>query len=161
MVQKSAQQGRPGGQTAPLDETDRQIVTALREDGRLSMRALSERLHISRANTYTRVERLERTRVITGYTATVDPERCGLGIAAYVYIKINQHSWKAVRQRVLALPEVEHGSLVSGDHDLVLLIRTRDNSTLRELVLTKLQAIPEVLATRTELIFDELAREPA
>lgn len=161
MVQNSGRRGPEGGQTAPLDDTDLQIVAALRADGRLSMRALSERLHISRANAYTRVERLERARVITGYTATVDPQRCGLGIAAYIYVKINQHSWKAVRKRVLALPEVEHGSLVSGDHDLVLLVRTRDNSTLRDLVLTELQAIPEVLATRTELIFDELAREPS
>lgn len=161
MVQNRSASTARAGQSASLDDTDQQIVAALREDGRLSMRALSERLHISRANAYTRVERLERSRVITGYTATVDPQKCGLGIAAYIYVKIDQHSWKAVRKRVLALPEVEHGSLVSGDHDLVLLVRTRDNSTLRELVLTELQAIPEVLATRTELIFDELAREQA
>ncbi|MEO8888306.1 MAG: Lrp/AsnC family transcriptional regulator [Jatrophihabitantaceae bacterium] len=159
MVQNSGRRAARDGRTAPLDDTDQQIVAALREDGRLSMRALAERLHISRANVYTRVERLERERVITGYTATVDPQRCGLGIAAYIYVKINQHSWKAVRQRILALPAVEHGSLVSGDHDLVLLVRTTDNSTLRDLVLTELQAIPEVLATRTELIFDELARD--
>ena len=52
---------------AELDETDRRIVDALRRNSRLSMRALAAALHISRANAYTRVARLERDGVITGY----------------------------------------------------------------------------------------------
>jgi DNA-binding Lrp family transcriptional regulator len=156
MADNFAESDGPDGQTVALDDTDRQILAALRRDGRISMRALAEQLHISRASAYARVARLERERVITGYAASVDPRRSGYGIAAYVYVKINQHSWKVVRERVLALPAVEHGALVSGDHDIVLLVRARDTTTLRDLVLTELQAIPEVLATRTELIFDEV-----
>ena len=146
----------PARRSATLDEIDAAIVAALRADGRLSMRALAERLHISRANTYTRVQRLEREQVITGYTATVDPYRCGYDVAAYVYVKVDQHSWKDLRRRILELPGVEHGALVSGEHDIVLLVRTRDTAALRDLVLNELQAIPSVLATRTELVFDEL-----
>ena len=59
----------PDGQMVPLDDLDRQIVAALRADGRLSMRALASELHISRANAYARVDRLERSGVITGYSA--------------------------------------------------------------------------------------------
>ena len=54
-----------------MDDTDRQIVEALRADGRLSMRALAELVHISRASAYARVARLERDGVITGYAAQV------------------------------------------------------------------------------------------
>ena len=146
---------------APLDETDRRIVEALRADSRLSMRALAARLHISRANVYTRVGRLERDGVITGYTATVDPQRYGQALAAYVYLRVKQQSWKALRKRVLAIPEVDHGALVSGEHDIVLLVRTRDAAALRDLVLTRFQEMPDVLSTRTELIFDELNPLPA
>jgi DNA-binding Lrp family transcriptional regulator len=141
---------------AQLDEVDRRIVEALRADGRASMRTLAETLHISRANVYARVQRLERDGVITGYTATIDPQRYGLGVAAYVYVNISQHSWKAVRSRILAMPEVDHAALVSGSHDLVLLVRTRDTTSLRELVLTRLQGMPEITSTETVLIFDEL-----
>jgi DNA-binding Lrp family transcriptional regulator len=148
----------PPGRTVELDDLDRRIVEALRADGRVSMRALAERLHVSRANTYTRVQRLERERVITGYGARIDPALSGFGVAAYVYLKVDQHSWQQLRRTVLELAEVEHGALVSGDHDIVLLVRTRDTAALRDLVLTRLQALPEVLATRTELIFDELPR---
>lgn len=141
---------------APLDDTDRGIVDALRADGRLSMRALAERLHISRASVYTRVERLERDGVITGYSATVDPARYGRPLSAYVNLKVAQQSWKALRSRVLAIDDVEHAALVSGEYDIVLLVRTRDVGTLRDLVLTRLQDMPEVLATQTVLIFDDL-----
>src|SRR5690348_12978629 len=81
-----------------LDDTDRLLISELRADGRLSMRALAEKLHISRASAYTRVDRLVAEGVITGYSATIDPERYGFGISAYVYLKISQHSWKAVRR---------------------------------------------------------------
>jgi DNA-binding Lrp family transcriptional regulator len=142
--------------TGRLDATDRRILDLLRADGRISMRGLAGRLHISRASAYARVERLQHDGVITGYTAVVNPERAGYGLAAYVYLKISQHSWKAVRERILAIDEVEHAALVSGENDLVLLVRTQDAGSLRDLVLNRLQAMADVLSTQTVLIFDEL-----
>jgi DNA-binding Lrp family transcriptional regulator len=142
---------------APLDELDRRIIAALQQDGRISMRALAASLHISRANAYSRVERLEAAGVITGYTAVVDPGRFGYGLSAYVYLRIEQQSWKAVRDRVLAMPEVDHAALVSGENDIVLLVRAADTAALRDFVLTGLQEIPQVQGTQTVLIFDESA----
>ncbi|HTZ42920.1 MAG TPA: Lrp/AsnC family transcriptional regulator [Jatrophihabitans sp.] len=142
---------------ARLDDTDRAIVTELRRDGRLSMRALAERLHISRASAYTRVERLTEAGVITGYTAAIDPVRYGFGISAYVYLRISQHSWKSVRHRISRIPEVWHCALVSGDNDLVLLVRCQDAASLRELVLNTFQTMPDVQSTQTVLILDELS----
>lgn len=151
--------GRPAdGRSAALDDTDRRIIAALRADGRKSMRALAATLHISRAGAYARVERLQREGVITGYTAVVDPERYGFDISAYVYLKISQHSWKEVRRRIAEIPEVWHGALVSGENDLVLLVRTHDAASLRELVLNKFQTMPDVLATQTVFILDEMQR---
>jgi DNA-binding Lrp family transcriptional regulator len=160
MALKMPEEARPGGHIAPLDDVDRRIVALLRADGRLSMRALAERLHISRASAYARVDRLERSGVITGYTATIDPQRYGYGVSAYVFLKISQQSWKSVRQRILAIPEVEQGALVAGEHDIVLLVRTRDAASLRDLVLTRFHEAGDVLSTQTELIFDELPPVP-
>ena len=143
---------------AALDDIDLRILGALRADGRLSMRALAERLHISRASAYARVERLESSGVITGYTATIDPRRCGYGLSAYVFLKITQQSWRTVRRDVLSIPEVDHATLVSGEHDIMLLVRTRDAAALRDVILTRLQGMPDVTSTQTVLIFDELSR---
>ena len=111
---------------ADLDETDRLIVEALRADGRMSMRALADRVHISRASAYARVARLEQDRVITGYGAQGDPIRYGYALSAYVYLDIAQRSWKSVRGQLLAMPEVDHVALLSGEHDILLRVRARD-----------------------------------
>jgi DNA-binding Lrp family transcriptional regulator len=160
MASRQGEQDGLAVQAVALDEVDRAIVAALRADGRISMRALAELLHISRASAYTRVQRLEEAGVITGYTAKVNPQRYGYGIAAYVYLKIAQPAWKALPARLAAIPEVEHAALVSGDNDIVLLVRTRDVAMLRELVLNSFQNMPEVLSTQTVLIFDELMDVP-
>jgi DNA-binding Lrp family transcriptional regulator len=141
---------------AELDETDRRIVDELRGDGRMSMRALAAVLHISRANVYTRVARLERDGVIAGYTAVIDPQRYGHALSAYVYLKVQQQGWKRLQERLLDIPDVDHAAFISGEHDIVLLVRTRDAATLRDLVLTRLQGMPEVVSTQTVLIFDEI-----
>ncbi len=141
---------------AELDETDRLIVAALRADGRLSMRALAEQLHLSRASVYTRVERLQHDGVITGYAAVVDPVKFGYGLSAYVYLDIAQRSWKAVRQQLLDMPEVDHVALISGEHDILLRVRTHDAASLRDVVLTRLQEMPQIRATQTVVIFEEV-----
>ena len=151
------------GHMAAMDDTDRLIVDALRADGRMSMRALADQIHISRANAYARVARLEREGVITGYAALVDPVRYGYALSAYVYVDIAQQSWKSVRGQLLRMPEIDHVALLSGEHDILLRVRARDAVSLREVVLTRLQEIPEVHATQTVLIFEEATpgQEPA
>jgi len=142
-----------------LDDVDRAIIARLCADGRESMRALSERLHISRAGAYARVSRLEAAGIISGYTAVIDPDRLGYGVAAYIYLRIAQHSWKDVRESIGLIEEVDHAALISGDDDLVLLVRTSDAAALRDLVLTKMQTLPGVLSTKTVLILDELRQQ--
>ena len=150
------------GHMAAMDDTDRQIVEALRADGRMSMRALADRIHVSRASAYARVARLEREGVITGYAALIDPVRYGYALSAYVYLDIDQRSWKSVRRQLLSMAEIDHVALLSGEHDILLRVRASDAVSLRDVVLTRLQEIPEVRSTQTVLIFEEAtpAREP-
>ena len=139
-----------------LDDIDRRIVAHLQADGRLSVRALAEQVRISRANAYVRLERLRETGVITGFTAIVDAARAGMGTSAYVTVSVRQSSWRGLRERLCAIPEVRHIALVGGEFDVILLVRAADNDALRRVVLEQLQAIPEVLSTRTQLIFEDL-----
>lgn len=131
------------------------MVRVLMTDGRLSVRALAERVHISRASAYARLQRLEADGVITGYAAQVEPEKVGLGTSAYVSVSIEQNSWRAVAERLRALPSVERVALVGAEFDAIVQVRARDNHELRDLVLEQVQAIPGVKATRTWLIFEE------
>ncbi|MER7516793.1 Lrp/AsnC family transcriptional regulator [Streptomyces sp. NPDC126499] len=144
----------------PLDAIDRDILRLLQADGRASVRSVAERVHVSRANAYARINRLIDDGVIRGFGARVNHERAGHGASAYITLKIVQNSWRTVREQLQALPGAAHIALVSGDFDVLLLVHTPDNRTLRELVLTRLQSIPEVLSTRTLLVFEETDLDP-
>lgn len=144
----------------PLDAVDRDILHMLQTDGRASIRSVADRVHISRANAYARINRLLDDGVIRGFSARVDQERAGQGASAYITLKIVQNSWRTVREALQALPGAAHIALVSGDFDVLLLVHTKDNRALRELVLTRIQSIPEVLSTRTLLVFEETDLEP-
>jgi DNA-binding Lrp family transcriptional regulator len=138
-----------------LDQTDQQILDALRQDGRMSMRTLAETLHISRANAYARVERLRTSGVIRAFRADVDPVLSGLGTSAYVTLNVRQADWRDIRAELQALPGVVHIALVGGEFDAVLLVRARDNADLRRLVLDKIHGMKGVVSTRTLLVFEE------
>ncbi|MEU7177047.1 Lrp/AsnC family transcriptional regulator [Streptomyces celluloflavus] len=144
----------------PLDTIDRSILRMLQTDGRASIRSVAERVHVSRANAYARINRLIDDGVIRGFSARVDQERAGQGASAYITLKIVQNTWRTVRAQLTALPGATHIALVSGDFDVLLLVHTKDNRELRELVLTRIQSIPEVLSTRTLLVFEETDLEP-
>ncbi|MEU0118693.1 Lrp/AsnC family transcriptional regulator [Streptomyces bobili] len=144
----------------PLDAIDQDILQMLQADGRASIRSVAERVHVSRANAYARINRLVEDGVIRGFGARVDHERAGHGTSAYITLKIVQNSWRTVREQLRQLPGASHIALVGGDFDVLLLVHTPDNRALRELVLTRLQAIPEVLSTRTLLVFEEEDLEP-
>lgn len=138
-----------------LDSTDRRILDALARDGRMSMRTLAETLHISRANAYARVERLQSSGVIRGYRADVDPVLSGLGTSAYVTLNVRQADWRTIRRQLQALPGIVHIALVGGEFDVVLLVRAADNADLRRVVLDEIQGMSGIIATRTLLVFEE------
>jgi len=146
-----------GRSAAALDDVDRSILRQLIADGRLSMRTLAERLRISRSSGYARVERLTAEGVITGYAARIDPIRAGLGTTAYVLVSIDQTGWRGVSERLREVPYVQHIALVGGDVDMMMLVRTPDNATLRDVVLARVHAVTGVRSTRTWLVFDEVA----
>ena len=135
--------------------SDRRILAELTADGRVSMRVLADRLNLSRAHTYTRVDRLKDAGVIERFTVQVDHGASGLGTSAFIALSIRQDSWRSVSEGLRSMEFVDHFSLLGGDFDVLVLIRTPDNESLRQVVLEGLQSLDGVRATRTWLIFDE------
>lgn len=138
-----------------MDAVDRAILDVLLADSRTSIRDVATQVGISRANAYARVKRMVDTKVIRRFTVDVDHVAIGLGLSAYVHVRTKQNSWKSFRKKVWELEEAAHVALVTGDFDCVILVRARDADHLRELVLERIQALPEVVATQTVLVFEE------
>jgi DNA-binding Lrp family transcriptional regulator len=156
----SAEPDEPGRPPVAVDRVDRRILELLRDDGRLPVAALAERAGISRANAYTRLERLRGEGVIRGFAAQVDSGRLGLGIAALVLISGRQPAWRALREQLLHMPEIEYCAFTTGEYDALALVRVPDVETLRDVILERLQSSPAVRATQTIFVLDEVVRRP-
>lgn len=146
----------PASASAELDRIDREILAELTRDGRMSVSQVAENVHISRAHAYTRITRLTNEGVLKKFTAVVDPIKVGRKSSAYVTLKVEQRSWRELREALRALPEVEHIALVGGDFDVILLVRGTDNTDLRRIIFDQLQSMAGVLDTQTFLIFEDL-----
>jgi DNA-binding Lrp family transcriptional regulator len=143
-------------QPSPLDEVDRKILAELTRDGRMSVTAVAENVHISRAHAYSRIARLQEEGVMTKFTALIDPFKAGLRASAYVTLKLRQHSWRELKEQLRAIPEVHHIALVGGNFDVIMLVRAEDNVDLRRVIFDQLQTMPGVLDTQTFLVFEDV-----
>jgi DNA-binding Lrp family transcriptional regulator len=140
----------------PLDPTDLAIVAALVEDGRMSVNELAQRVNVSRATAYTRLDRLRQQGVVTGFTAVVDRAKLGLPIAALILLNVDQHKWRELSDELRGLPGFDYLALTSGEFDMVMLVRAPDIESLRDVVLTRLASLPQVRSTRTIFVLDEV-----
>ncbi|HEY2428617.1 MAG TPA: Lrp/AsnC family transcriptional regulator [Acidimicrobiales bacterium] len=138
-----------------LDAVDRRIIELLSADGRMSVNQLATEAHVSRATAYSRLDRLQASGVITGFTVTVDPNLLGYSIAALVLVNVDQSQWRQIRDAVARLPGLEYLAFTSGGFDLVLLVRLPDISDLRDVVLVRLHDIPGIRSAQTIFVLDE------
>lgn len=115
---------KPLGRTqrTTLDRIDLAILEALRESGRMTYQALSERVGLSPRPCLERVKRLEQKGVIRGYTALVEPAALGHDIIALAGITMRDPS-SAARQRLerafCAHPAVVELQVVNGEYDYI------------------------------------------
>ncbi|MEV0594854.1 Lrp/AsnC family transcriptional regulator [Nonomuraea cavernae] len=143
-----------------LDATHLKILEVLRENGRISVSALAERVGISRASAYTRFEALRADGAIKRFTAEIDHVRTGLGITALIFVTVRQQMWKQFRAELARMPEVEYCAITTGQHDAMILVRMADVAEVHAMVTDRLAGIPAVKATETVFILDEVLKRP-
>ncbi|MCK2025656.1 Lrp/AsnC family transcriptional regulator [Microbacterium sufflavum] len=143
-----------------MDETAYRILDVLRDNGRVSIAALAEKVGISRASAYTRVESLVHDGVITGFSARVDHAKAGLSIGALVFVTVMPQAWASFRERIIEMPDVEWCAITTGEHDAMLLIRAVDVSGVHEFSTGVIAQLPEVRTVVSVVVLDEVVRRP-
>jgi Lrp/AsnC family leucine-responsive transcriptional regulator len=106
-----------------LDALDRKILEQLQSDGRMSNQELSDRIGLSPSPCLRRLRQLESEGVIQRYVALVDPEAVGLGVTAFVRVRLDQQDDRhlAVFEAAVAdFPEVMECYLMTGEADYQL-----------------------------------------
>ena len=139
-----------------MDELDRRIVAALRQDGRMSFAELGERVSLSSPAVKRRVDRLLERGVITGFTARLDPAALGERTEAFVEITcVANMSPSALRETLAAEPEILAAYTVTGDADALVRVRATDVAHL-EAAVERIRTNPGIARTKTIIVLSTL-----
>lgn len=121
-----------------IDAEDRKLLEALSKDARLSHRALAQRTGMSLATVNRRVHQLEKSGVIRGYRALVEPEAVGWSITAIIGLRIEKGFIRQVHKQIAKDPRVFAVYDVTGEWDGIVLARLKDRADLDDLAKTTL-----------------------
>jgi Lrp/AsnC family leucine-responsive transcriptional regulator len=103
-----------------LDKVDTAILKSLQANGRQSIAELARQINMSHSAAAERVRRLEESGVINGYGASVDPERLGFTILAYLRLRYPSSSYEPLHTLLADLPEVIEAHHVTGDDCFIM-----------------------------------------
>ncbi len=151
-----------------LDRIDRRILELLQADARLTNQEIAERVNLSPSPCLRRIRRLEAEGVIQRYVALVDPARIGLGLLAYVNVRLDKHPVRAgnsalegFRAAVQSWPEVVACYALTGEMDYLLRVQVEDLDHFSRFVLDTLLKHPSVLDVRSSFALDRIKETTA
>jgi len=149
-------------QTVDLDDFDRKIIAVLRQDGRISVTDLAQRIGLSKTPCQVRLRRLIASGVIRGFTALVDPAKLGLDHVAFAEVKLSDTREAALAEfnaAVQRIPEVEECHMIASSFDYLLKVRTPDIRRYRMVLGEKISSLPHVASTSTYVAM-ETVKDP-
>jgi len=147
-----------------LDRINKKILCELKNDGRISNTELASRVGLSSSACLRRVQELERSGIITGYRATLNNEKMGIGCVAYVAVGLCDHtkvSQQAFEQAITLSPEVRECHNITGSYEYLLRIETTNLITYKTFHTDVLGVLPQVNSITTYVVMDSPKDERA
>jgi len=146
-----------------FDKIDRQILRSLQADGRATYDQLAEQVSLSPSAVLRRVKRLEEGGVIDRYVALVNPEAVGLGLTAYLNVRLEKHTeshkrnpMDLFRASVQTWPEVVECAALTGEMDYLLRVVVQDMAHYSRFIMDTLLKHPSVQDCKTSFVLDRV-----
>ncbi len=144
------------------DSTDISIIEALKDDGRATVRQIAKRLRLPITTVHNRLNKIKKDGIIKKFTAVPDYEKLGKGILAFVFASIDheklvdsKHGIESLKKQLRSIPEIEKTFAVTGEIDLILMVRIGNIKELDELLIRKLRNIKGIQKTTTQIVLEE------
>lgn len=136
-----------------LDTNDCKIVKRLMAQARTTWAELGTLLQLSAPAVAERVRKLEEAGVIKGYSAIIDPDRIGCGLAALIFVTLERpEQRKAFLHKINSLAEIQECHHITGEEDYVLKVRCTSTSDLERLISEEIKSLPGIIKTKTTII---------
>ena len=146
-----------------LDKLDKAILRRLQENGRATYDQLAEQVSLSPSAVLRRVKRLEERGVIDRYVALVKPESVGLGLTAYITVRLEKHMeshkrspMDLFRASVQTWPEVVECAALTGEMDYLLRAVVQDMAHYSRFIMDTLLKHPSVQDCKTSFVLDRV-----
>ena len=146
-----------------LDKLDKGILRLLQQNGRETYDVIGEQVGLSASAVLRRVKRLEEAGVIDHYVALVKPEAVGLGLTAYLNVRLEKHTERhkrnpmdLFRASVQAWPEVVECAALTGDMDYLLRVVVQDMAHYSRFIMDTLLKHPSVQDCKTSFVLDRV-----
>ena len=147
-----------------MDGLDREILSQLQDDGRLSVTELASRIGLSLSACHRRVRDLEQSGAIERYRAVVSPHAAGLDFEAIVFVTIGRTDLATIaafEETVAGLPNVIEAERLFGDPDYILRVLCADLASYQRLYDTTLVGLPGVQRLTSTLVMKKVGAERA
>ncbi len=145
-----------------LDNTDKQIIEILQENGRISNSELAKQIGLTTTPTLERVKRLEREGVIKGYTAWIDRKAIQKGLTVFCSIKLTAHQLGEMEEfsrHIAEIPEILACYNTTGEFDYLLYVIVKDTIEYEQLLRKKLSRIPGIERIYTSIVLSTLKEQ--
>ncbi len=141
-----------------LDPIDHQIIELLSENARRTMADIGDKVGLSASAVTRRIERLEKSGVISGYTVVIDHRKAGRPIQAFTEVRFaGTADLREIKEAAAQLPEVQAVFTTAGDPDALVWVQVPDVERLGQ-VIEKLRRGGRVTGTKTLIVLDTWSR---
>ena len=140
-----------------FDDKDRRILEILQQDGRVTNVELARTVELTPAATAERVRKLEERGVLKGSTALLDPHAVGLGLLAFIFMRVDDRddvvgSAEVTAEALAALPSVLELHHLAGEDCFLLKVRARDTDDLYRILRDDFGPFKAIRGTRTTIV---------
>jgi len=142
----------------PLDEIDKKLLNILQTNSRITIRELSEKLHLSTTPIHERIKKLEKSGYIKQYLTQINPKLIGKKLIVYISVSLNEHSKIAIEDfetQMAKLDEVMECYYISGNSDFLLKVHCNDMEDFHNFLTNKFSIIKNITQFYSSFVMDE------
>ncbi|MEM6702006.1 MAG: Lrp/AsnC family transcriptional regulator [Acidobacteriota bacterium] len=138
-----------------MDKADKAIIDCLQSNARCSNAEIARSVGLAPSAVLERIRKLERNGVLHGYEARLDPEAMGLGMLAFLFVRVARcPAEPGTAAKLAAIPEVLEVHHVAGEDCFLLKVRTSSTRGLHRILTDEFNAIGGIESTKSTIVLE-------
>ena len=144
---KGAQKEKYSASAIKLDSKDEAILKLLQQNARITVKEISDKIHLSTTPVYERIKRMEAAGVIKQYATLVDHAKVKKGLMVICYVSLKQHNKTAGAKFIKAINEMNEVIEcynISGEFDFMLKVVVENMDAYYDFHVNKLSEVENI-----------------